>query len=590
MSAETAAAAAERARRAAAARFFRAVERGELSTLRALAAERPELVRLDRAEDDEHTALHYAVLNRDAACTRFLLEAGADPHKGIYPHREATSPLTLAEERGFEDIAALIRDELARRAVRAGADPQRGDELFDLVRGGDLDGVRRLLDAAPERIAEVDAQGQRPLHAAASRADLPLVRYLAARDARRSQPDAAGLTPLDCAVLSFGWTQRDRAPAARAAARALVDAGAEPNPRGAAALVDLAYLRSVPKERLQAATTPAGGGVLTLAVKFGQPAVLRLLLAKGLDPDERIPLANLDEAVQSRGSPLWHAAAYGEYAMAETLLDAGADVNAMVYASGSPMERAYGARDERMKALLRRRGAAVAVEVIGLYRDVDAAREVVTGRAPAVTDRRDRTAIEQLLWAAACGGEPAIIESCLPRIERRPDDPWWSDILRQPMRIWNHGPHTGGIHAGGKHADVGFDRRTYPRCLELLLAHGVAPDVTDHHGFTALHHVAQAGATWGRQVITEDERGAFAALLLDAGADLTRRDPLLRSTPLGWACRWGRYELARLLIERGAAADEPDAAPWAAPLAWAAKMGHDRLAALLRRHGAQRSG
>lgn len=124
MSAETAAAA-ERARRAAAARFFRAAERGELSTLRALAAERPELVRLDRAEDDEHTALHYAVLNRDAACTRFLLEAGADPHKGIYPHREATSPLTLAEERGFEDIAALIRDELARRAVRAGADPQR---------------------------------------------------------------------------------------------------------------------------------------------------------------------------------------------------------------------------------------------------------------------------------------------------------------------------------------------------------------------------------------------------------------------------------------------------------------------------------
>lgn len=219
-------------------------------------------------------------------------------------------------------------------------------------------------------------------------------------------------------------------------------------------------------------------------------------------------------------------------------------------------------------------------ERTALYRGVDAARAVMTGRAPAVTDRRDRTAIEQLLWAAACGGEPAIIALCLPGIERRPDDPWWSHVLRQPMRIWNHGPHASG----------GFDRSTYPRCLELLLAHGVGPDVTDHHGFTALHHVAQAGATWGRQVITEDERGAFAALLLDAGADLTRRDPLLRSTPLGWACRWGRYELARLLIERGAAADEPDAAPWATPLAWAAKMGHDELAALLRRHGGQRSG
>ena len=142
------------------------------------------------------------------------------------------------------------------------------------------------------------------------------------------------------------------------------------------------------------------------------------------------------------------------------------------------------------------------------------------------------------------------------------------------MRIRNHGP----LDA------LGFDRYTYPRCLE----HGVHPDVTDHRGFTALQHVAQAGTTWGRQVITEQERVAFATLLLAAGAGLTRRDPLLRSTPLGWACRWGRGELAELLIERGAAGDEPDAEAWATPLAWAAGKGHDELAALLRRHGARR--
>lgn len=541
------------ARRATAARFFRAAEQGDLATLRALAAERPALVTLERAADDERTALHYAVLNRDAACARFLLSAGADPRKGVFPHRDATAPLTLADERGYDDIAGLIRSELAQRAARAGAasphagpdgaDPA-GGELFDLVRGGDLDGVRRLLDAAPERVAEVDAQG---------------------------------LTPLDCAALSFGWTQRDRAPAARAAAQALVDAGAELTPRGAAALGDLSYLRSASAEQLQAVTTDAGG-VLTLAVKFGQPEALRLLLAKGLDPDERVPVANLDAPPHSWGMPLWHAAAGGEYGMAEALLDAGADVNALVYASGSAMERAYGARDERMKALLRRRGAVVTVETIGLYRDTAAARAVAAGAMPAVTDRTDRTPFEQLLWAAACGGEPAIMALCLPRVERPRGDPWWCGVLRQPMRIWNHAPNNAG---GG-----GFDRSTYPRCLQLLLEHGVDPDVTDHHGATALHHVAQAGATWGRQVITEQERAAFAALLLDAGADLTRRDPLLRSTPLGWACRWGRYDLARLLIDRGAAAGEPDAEPWAAPLSWAVKKGHAGLAALLRRAGA----
>ena len=145
-------------RRAATSRFFRAAEQGDLPAIRALVAARPDLVRLDQAENDEHTALHYAVLNRDLACTRFLLEAGADSHKGIYPHRDATSPLTPAEDRGYDDLVALIRGELDRRAAQAGADPERGDELFDLVRAGDLDGVKRLLEASPERIAEVDAR------------------------------------------------------------------------------------------------------------------------------------------------------------------------------------------------------------------------------------------------------------------------------------------------------------------------------------------------------------------------------------------------------------------------------------------------
>ena len=42
-----------------------------------------------------------------------------------------------------------------------------------MVHEGDLDGVERLLEADPERIAEVDAQGRKPLHAAAAQADLP---------------------------------------------------------------------------------------------------------------------------------------------------------------------------------------------------------------------------------------------------------------------------------------------------------------------------------------------------------------------------------------------------------------------------------
>ena len=52
------------------------------------------------AENNEHRALHFAVLNQHSDAVRVLMEAGADPGSGIYPHRDATSPLVMAHGRG----------------------------------------------------------------------------------------------------------------------------------------------------------------------------------------------------------------------------------------------------------------------------------------------------------------------------------------------------------------------------------------------------------------------------------------------------------------------------------------------------------
>jgi ankyrin repeat protein len=71
-------------------------------------------------------------------------------------------------------------------------------------------------------------------------------------------------------------------------------------------------------------------------------------------------------------------------------------------------------------------------------------------------------------------------------------------------------------------------------------------------------------------------------MLIDRGARFDLRDDLLQSTPLGWACRWGRKEMVELLIARGAPVHEPDAEPWATPRAWAEKMGHTDIVAMLR--------
>jgi len=111
---------------------------------------------------------------------------------------------------------------------------------------------------------------------------------------------------------------------------------------------------------------------------------------------------------------------------------------------------------------------------------------------------------------------------------------------------------------------------------DAQLARCGSPNRRCRFGATILHQVVTTG-----DHVTAADRVAFAAALLDAGASLDERDDLLKSTPLGWACRWGREELVRLFLQRGADPLEPEAEPWATPLAWARKKGHDGIAAIL---------
>ena len=167
----------------------------------------------------------------------------------------------------------------------------------------------------------------------------------------------------------------------------------------------------------------------------------------------------------------------------------------------------------------------------------------------------------ELVWSAADHGCPAIVEMALARLEWPSSDPAWHWVLIQPIR-----------GAGGNRSE----NEGHVACMAVLLRHGVDPNVS-RFGQTALHFAAARHGS-----LSDAGRVRFAAMLLDHGARLDLRDDLLQSTPLGWACRWGRKELAELLIARGAPVDEPDAEPWATPIAWAEKMKHDHLLALLR--------
>jgi ankyrin repeat protein len=76
-----------------------------------------------------------------------------------------------------------------------------------------------------------------------------------------------------------------------------------------------------------------------------------------------------------------------------------------------------------------------------------------------------------------------------------------------------------------------------------------------------------------------------ARLLLDHGAEVDAIDGEYRSTPLGFAARWNRREVALLLIERGADVNRAGA-DWARPIAWARRKSHTEMVELLRANGA----
>ena len=299
------------------------------------------------------------------------------------------------------------------------------------------------------------------------------------------------------------------------------------------------------------------GGLLTLAVNHGQMDIVQLLLDLGADVDERTMLEELEEPTLSWGAPLWFAALGNRREIAQMLLDRGADPNANVYASGWPLSNAWNHEGGAVKRLLLERGARPQPHTVAANHDVAQAQRMLE-EDPA------EHVVHELLWSAGDHGCPEIVALALPHLRRWPlDDRGWHWVLMQPVR-------------GA--SDEAVKNEGFFTCFELLLKHAPDPNVARLEATTLHFTAARGGLAPGGP--DGPSRARFAAMLLDHGAHLDLRDDLLRSTPLGWACRWGRMEMAELLIARGAPLDEADAEPWAQPRAWATKMGHDEILAL----------
>jgi hypothetical protein len=460
-------------------RLADAVRADDLAQVQAMLQSRPELADMAMSYGDEHRPIHYAVMKRLPQMVRLLMRHGANARQGIYPHRDATAAWTLAKERGYDEIVAIIEAEEKQR--NEAESPSEAEAVGD--------------EAARAAVAAGDFEWLRAQHAAGTLAN------------------------------SIRWN---------------------------------------------------GGGLLTVAVRQNLPEMLTRLLDYGFDPDERASEGEGDWVAYSQGYPLWYCAALGRREMAETLLQRGANPNVHVDSSGSAVYSAFSHKQWDMVELLRQHGGVVSADTAAIYRQTDLARRMLAdearGALPEGIVSPGKPVAEELLHFGACGGDPEIVRMALEGIRWPRDDPRWFGNLTEPLSFWHHIPW---LYAGNRD----LDRATYLPCFRLILER-CDPNLIGGSGRTVLHEVAAM-----RDHVTAEEAAAFATALLDAGARMDRRDDILASTPLGWACRWGRSAVAKELLERGADPLEPDAEPWARPRAWAEKMGHEDVLALLQENG-----
>jgi ankyrin repeat protein len=557
-------------------RLHEAVQKRDLGAVRALLARRPEIVDLLREGPSgfEIRAIHIAVMARDVEMTRLLLEAGADTRDGIWPNRDATGPRTIAEERGYDEVVALMtahEEKRGARVVNALDDGVR--RLRDAMMTGGEEAVIAVFESEPALADMCPPDGVTMLHRAAQYGLLRVARWLLDHGAdvnKPSQPDFwrwKGRTPLEFAVWEFA-ADSDRS-AREAMAALLIERGAELTPLAAAALGRWDYLASCPLESLQ------GKAVLQAAVRGDRPDVLRRLLGRGLDPNERMPLGQLEDQTFSSGGPLLEAVNTGQIDMARLLLAHGADPNASVYTAGSATGAAYNggsprthAPDQAMIDLMVQHGGWIDAASVGYIRNVELARRMLQGEIdphPESGTFSGEKVAEQILWGGASGRSAEIVRMALERIDWPRDNSRWFWLLWRPLP---------------GHRDLDEVEQADSRATFRLILDRCDPNL----------QAPESGQTMLHEVIARDHGVgvALATMLLDAGARTDIRDEFLKSTPLGWACRWGRVALVELLLARGADPIEAGAEPWATPLAWAERRQHAGIASILRQHGADR--
>eukprot|EP00049_Salpingoeca_infusionum_P007935 m.128129 g.128129 ORF g.128129 m.128129 type:complete len:1073 (+) comp13865_c0_seq1:107-3325(+) len=156
---------------------------------------------LDRLDDEQHAALHYAARAKALGLAKLLVEAGANP---TVSGEEGVTPIHLAAKYGSPDLLTLLLDSAPEDGVNVTDDYQSTPLHFATLRVN-MDCVRSLLQRGAN-IDAVDKQGETPLHIACIHGRTQVVSILLGFNANLMSADDSHNTPLHYAAMG-GFTK-----------------------------------------------------------------------------------------------------------------------------------------------------------------------------------------------------------------------------------------------------------------------------------------------------------------------------------------------------------------------------------------------
>jgi ankyrin repeat protein/L-ascorbate metabolism protein UlaG (beta-lactamase superfamily) len=395
---------------------------------------------------------------------------------------------------------------LAVLAARAG-------EIHDLVRQGDIERIKGLIEAHPELVHAGDDRSCTPLHFAVNRGDSELVHFLLDMGADKNARDADGDTPLHWAAI-YGKPGIADLLISRGADITAVNNNSESLMdyalRGGAGCAVVDRLLDAGAAAIPSARSP--DALLLDAASAGCGRLLDMLVIKGADRN----------FVNQRGETLLHRAAMGGLkAVVCAEIDRGVKADVRMFNGQTPLAVAASAGHKEIVELLAARGADVNVK-----------------------DNYDSA----LLECAAESGDPELV----------------GYFLDKGLRV------NGQNDWGGTALTTIAQRSGNRQAFDLLLSRGADPNLRDSSGETAFTWAAITGkadlvkACW--EILSAEQRQQFGPQALNRAAGQGRSDIvtfLLEQgmdvdsrlwngrTPLMAAAAGGMTETVNLLLGRG---------------------------------------